>query len=155
MTEAEAAAAAAIHAAAFAGRERGWSPDEIRALAERPGAVALLSEAAFLLGVVAAGEAELLTLAVRPSARRRGAARRLLAGFRARAAALGAETAFLEVGEDNRAARALYAADGWREAGRRRGYYALSDGSRVDAMILRRELGRLDNDHDDAIRKFV
>jgi ribosomal-protein-alanine N-acetyltransferase len=43
---------------------------------------------------------------------------------------------FLEVSEANGAARALYAAAGFEEAGRRRRYYA--DGS--DALVLRRAL---------------
>jgi ribosomal-protein-alanine N-acetyltransferase len=43
---------------------------------------------------------------------------------------------FLEVSERNAAARALYAAAGFAEVGRRRRYYA--DGA--DALVLRRDL---------------
>lgn len=151
MTEADAEAAAALHAEAFAGRGRAWTADEIRSLADRPGAVVILEPDALLLGVVAGGEAEVLTLAVRPGARRRGLGRRLLAAFAARAAAARAEAGFLEVAEDNAAARALYAADGWREVGRRRGYYAPSGGSAVDALILRREFAAVRRDHEGGI----
>ncbi|MNE73850.1 ribosomal-protein-alanine N-acetyltransferase [compost metagenome] len=83
-----------------------------------------------------ADEAEILTLAVRPSARRSGLGARLVEAAVVRAAALGAERMFLEVAGDNAAARALYARAGFHEAGRRRGYYARADGSREDALVL-------------------
>ena len=51
------------------------------------------------------------------------------------ARARGASEAFLEVAEDNRAARALYARGGWAPVGRRPGYYGGGD-----ALILRRGL---------------
>jgi ribosomal-protein-alanine N-acetyltransferase len=54
----------------------------------------------------------------------------------AQAVAGGAVAMFLEVAEGNAAARALYGAAGFAEAGRRRRYYA--DGG--DALVLRREL---------------
>lgn len=68
-------------------------------------------------------EAEVLTLAVHPSARRRGLARRLLVHAEAFWVAQGVTHAFLEVREDNEGARALYGATGWTEVARRRGYY--------------------------------
>jgi len=141
MTPAEADDAAALHAEAFGAAGRAWSAAEILALATRPGAVTVTETDGLLLGVAAGGEAELLTLAVRPAARRRGVARRLLRAFAVRAAAAGAEAAFLEVAADNQPARALYVAEGWGLAGRRRGYYMRSKGPAVDALILRRELG--------------
>lgn len=140
MSPETAASAAALHAAAFAGSDRPWSADEIAALAAGSGAVCLLTPQALLLGRVAADEAELLTLAVHPDARRRGLGRRLLREFEVRAAAAGAATAFLEVAADNASARALYAAAGWREAGRRRGYYLRPATAPVDALVLRRKL---------------
>ena len=54
----------------------------------------------------------------------------------ARAANLGATLMFLEVAVTNDAARALYAAHGFTEAGLRRHYY--TDGT--DALILRSTL---------------
>ena len=90
----------------------------------------------FILIRVVADEAEILTLAVRPAARREGLGARLVEAAVVRAAARGAERMFLEVAEDNVAARALYARTGFVEAGRRRGYYARADGSREDALVL-------------------
>ena len=48
--------------------------------------------------------------------------------------------AFLEVAEDNAAARALYRAAGWNETGRRRGYYPRPGGA-LDAITLAKPLG--------------
>jgi ribosomal-protein-alanine N-acetyltransferase len=74
-----------------------------------------------------------LTLAVRPGARRAGAGRSLMRALMDEAARRGAREMFLEVAEGNDAARALYAALGGQVAGRRRRYYP--DGS--DALVLR------------------
>src|SRR5690606_32388544 len=90
----------------------------------------------FILMRVAADEAEILTLAVRPAARRAGLGGRLVGEGVLTATARGAGRVFLEVAEDNAAARALYARTGFAEAGRRRGYYARADGGRRDALLL-------------------
>lgn len=135
-TAAHAAALAAIHAAGFPPRER-WGPDAFALQLAMPGVFALLDPAgALILARVAADEAEILTLAVAPEARRQGRARALLAEAAAVAAAAGARALFLEVSEANAAARALYESSGFVLAGRRRRYYP--DGS--DALVLRREI---------------
>ncbi|WP_137179036.1 GNAT family N-acetyltransferase [Roseomonas sp. AR75] len=137
-TTAEAPALAALHAEAFPPAER-WGADAIRLMLEMPGAFGLvLPGTGFVLARVAADEAEILTLAVVPAARRAGHGGALLVAAMAQAAARGAATMFLEVSAGNDAARALYAAAGFAEAGRRRRYYA--DGS--DALVLRRGLIR-------------
>lgn len=129
------AALALIHAQCFT-NPRPWSADEFAALLDMHGVFLLTAPDAFLLGRAIAGEAELLTIAVAPAARRQGAARSLLTGFADRAAATGADTAFLEVASDNAPARALYAQDGWQQIGQRASYY----GAGIDALILRRNL---------------
>lgn len=91
---------------------------------------------AFVLGRAVAGEAEILTLATAPEARRAGLARDLIAAFESEARARGASAAFLEVAEDNVGARALYEACGYEQQGRRPGYYVAESGERVAAMIL-------------------
>jgi ribosomal-protein-alanine N-acetyltransferase len=135
--------AAALHAEGFAGRERSWSAAEFDALLAIPGSFLLLAspgpdlpDAGLLLGRGLAGEAELLTLATAPGARRAGIARALLDRFAEEAAARGAETAFLEVAEDNAAARALYIQSGWTAVGRRKAYVKRVDGSRMDAIVM-------------------
>lgn len=119
---------------------RPWSEAEIAGLLASPLCFVLTRDQGFLIGRVVAGEAEVLTLAVDPAARRRGVAAGLVAGFLAEARARGAEVAFLEVAADNAAARELYAAAGFAEAGRRRGYYHGTDGRAVDALILSRRV---------------
>jgi ribosomal-protein-alanine N-acetyltransferase len=133
---ADAPALAALHEAAFEAGER-WDAAAIGVLLAMPGAFGLhIPGAGFVLARVAADEAEILTLAVIPTARRQGHAGALLAGAMAAALLRGAGTMFLEVSDRNAAARGLYAQAGFAEAGRRRRYYA--DGS--DALVLRRAL---------------
>lgn len=129
---------AALHARAFPGA-RGWSADEIAGLIAAPGGFVVSEATGFALGRAIAGEAELLTVAVAPEARRRGTGRALIARFEIDARARGAETAFLEVAADNLAALELYLSAGWAESGRRQGYYARPNGA-VDALTMAKPL---------------
>jgi Acetyltransferases len=133
-------ALAALHRACFT-TPRPWSEEEFAELLKSPGVFLLEETHGFLLGRVIAGEAELLTLAVAPDARRRGVGRRLVDGFAEAARARDAVSAFLEVAADNAGGRALYAATGWTESGCRKGYYRAPDGSRIDALVLNLPLG--------------
>jgi ribosomal-protein-alanine N-acetyltransferase len=134
------AALAALHARAFT-TPRPWSEPELAALLADPLVFLLVEgDAGFLLGRAVAGEAELLTIAVAPEARRLGLGRKLVSRFIYQARLRGAESAFLEVAEDNAAARGLYLAAGFAEAGRRRGYYRTPEGQAVDALVLARPL---------------
>ncbi|SCY81364.1 GNAT family N-acetyltransferase [Paracoccus tibetensis] len=135
---ADPAALAALHARCFTDRPRPWSAAAFADLLRTRGAFLLETQSGFLLGRAIAGEAELLTLAVAPEARRRGIGAALARDFAARANLLDAETAFLEVAADNLAAQALYAKAGWQEAGRRRNYY----GPDSDALVMRLPLRR-------------
>ena len=122
---------AALHRRCFT-LPRPWSATEFAALLDSPHVFLLARPQGFVLGRAAADEAELLTLAVSPDARRRGIARGLVAEFAATSRARGATRAFLEVAADNGPARALYAAAGWRQAGLRRRYY----GPDLDAIVM-------------------
>ncbi len=77
--------------------------------------------------------AEILNVAVEPSHRRHGVARRLVTDVCRRLGERGAETVFLEVRESNTAAQALYRALGFTSVGRRRAYYRTP---REDALVL-------------------
>ena len=130
---------AATHAAAFPG-ERGWSAEEFSTLLDAPGTILTGDATCFVLGRVTLDEAEIVTLATHPDHRRQGRARRALVAFHEAARAAGADTAFLEVAEDNAAARGLYAATGYALAGRRKGYYSRAGQPPVAALILTRAL---------------
>lgn len=132
---------AAIHSAAFT-HPRPWSAAEIAGLIAGPGGFVIERPAGFVLGRVILDEAELLTIAVEPMARRQGIGADLLAGFEATAQARGASRALLEVAADNPAAQTLYAGAGWRIAGRRRGYYRDPSGQPVDAVLMERTFAR-------------
>ncbi len=80
----------------------------------------------------AAGEAELLRVAVEPEARRRGVGRLLVEAGLGELTARGVTRCHLEVRPDNEAALALYRALGFDVAGLRPGYYC--DGTA--AMLL-------------------
>lgn len=129
---AHAAAMAAIHAAAFP-RSETWGAEAIAAQLALPTTFGLLAPAGgMVLARAIAEQAEILTLAVIPAARRRGVGRALLDAAAREASRRGAHTMFLEVSSANAAARSLYAAAGFAEMGRRARYY--SDGT--DALIL-------------------
>lgn len=131
---------ARLHAACFE-TPRPWTETEFAGLLCLSGVFLCTDgESGFALGRVLHDESELLTLAVAPEARRRGIGRRLLDGFEAQAAAAGASAAFLEVSAENRSAQQLYETQGYRHAGRRKGYYRAPSGERIDALILRRDL---------------
>ena len=116
-----------------------WAAAEIAATLASPHSFALVRDTGFLLGRVVVGEAELLTIAVDPEARRQGTGRALVATFVAEAKARGADTAFLEVAEDNAPARGLYTAVGFVQTGRRKAYYR-GHGRVVDAILMGRTL---------------
>lgn len=130
---------AALHERCFV-TPRPWNADEFRDFLASPLCFLRCEAGGFVLGRAVAGEAELLTIAVAPEARRSGIGRRLMAAFDEGAKAAGAEQAFLEVAIDNAAARALYLGTGWAEAGKRRGYYHTPDGQSVDAVVMTRPL---------------
>lgn len=133
---------AALHAAAFPAAER-WGAEAIGLMLELPGHFAVLAvegdtPLGFAMGRVAADQAEVLTLAVHPAARRAGLGLTLMQELAREAQDRDAAELFLEVAETNRQARALYARFGATAAGRRRAYYP--DGA--DALVLRRTLTR-------------
>jgi ribosomal-protein-alanine N-acetyltransferase len=133
---------AAIHSASFA---QGWSALEFETLLSSKGTlgVAAVDRASetlrgFSLTRIAADEAEILTIAVEADFRNRGIGRALLTDNLARLAAAHVQSLFLEVEPGNSPALALYARMGFREVGRRRGYYRKPDGSTATALVLRK-----------------
>nr|WP_311135577.1 GNAT family N-acetyltransferase [Yoonia vestfoldensis] len=119
---------------------RTWSATEFRDLLNQPGAILAGDDRAFALLRVTLDEAEVLTVATAPAYRRKGLARSTLAQAEQAAKAAGANVVFLEVAEDNQAARALYAQAGYAQIGRRPGYYLPKDAAPVAALVLRKAL---------------
>jgi ribosomal-protein-alanine N-acetyltransferase len=139
--EGAAALLADLHARAG---DRPWSTAEFARLLDNPAAFALLDTTpeprGFALAWTAAGDAELLTLAVVPEARRRGAGAELLRAILAAAALRGAKTLHLEVAADNAPALGLYRKLGFEPAGARRSYYPREHGVHADAIVMSRTL---------------
>ena len=131
---------AAIYAEAFAGQGRAWRRDEFAELLASPHVILAEDGQAFALGRVIGEEAELLTIATAPAAQRSGLGRRVLGALETALCQRGATRLFLEVAEDNNPARALYAALGFVETGRRTGYYAREGQPPVDALLLEKSL---------------
>jgi len=136
-----AATLSAVHALAF---PRPWSAEELFLTLTGPGALALaIEDEAGMRGFIAcrviADEAEILTLAVDPAARRAGLGRALVEAAVGLLAQAGATQLFLEVAIDNAAAIGLYDQANFTRAGLRRGYYPEPDGAK-DALVLRRAL---------------
>lgn len=136
--------AALHHQGGFA---RGWEPGECAALLADPAVMAdgvfagaTANPIGFVMSRKAADEAEILSIVVAAPRRRAGFARSLLGAHLARLAAEGAEQVFLEVEEGNLAAETLYRHFGFREVGRRKGYYPKPDGSRATAIAMRLDL---------------
>lgn len=109
-------------------RSGSWTEESVRGLldegtlvlVESAGEGRLLAYASFRSVL---DESELLRVAVRPEARRRGLARRLVVYGLEELKAQGVGTCHLEVRADNSAARSLYRDLGFERVGRRRGYY--------------------------------
>ena len=138
----DAAALALLHAECF---DTAWSASEFAGLMLMPGTEVLMAfdgpePLAFLMTRRAADEAEIVTIATRPGARRRGLARRLLDHQSTEFLAAGIATLFLEVASSNAAARGLYESLGFRPAGLRRNYYDRGGGLREDAVVMRKDL---------------
>ena len=81
-------------------------------------------------------EAELLTLAVAPEARRAGVGRALLSRGLEAMRRKGAQRCYLEVAASNAPAIALYHASGFRECARRPGYYCSKGHAPCDALVF-------------------
>jgi ribosomal-protein-alanine N-acetyltransferase len=138
----DAPAIARLHSVSF---HRGWSDGEIEQMLLDRNTVAHRATVGrslqgFILSRLVAGEAEILSVAVAQARRGRGLARALLNLHLRRLAGLGARAVFLEVDEDNTPARRLYARAGFREVGRRAGYYQQGRERPATALVLRRDL---------------
>jgi [ribosomal protein S18]-alanine N-acetyltransferase len=122
-----------------------WDEAAVKALLEHPASTSLIAVAGsgetkiivgFVIGQLAADEAEILSIGVAPDWQRAGLGKKIIEGL-VRAAKRGeAKRLFLEVAADNEAAVALYNSLGFTQTGLRKGYYVRSEGPAVDAIVL-------------------
>jgi ribosomal-protein-alanine N-acetyltransferase len=136
----DADALADVHACVF---DAAWDQSAFARLLQRPGAVAFIARSesppraiGFILGQLAADEAEILSLGVVEERRRLGIATGLVATIAASARRAGARKLFLEVAADNSAAVQLYVRLGFAEIGRRAAYYQSPARPARDALLL-------------------
>lgn len=140
-------ALAGIHASAF---RRGWSDAEFEALLVQPGVHAVLAQrsgafggrsaAGFILYRLAADEAEILSVAVSPDARRRGIGKALLEEALRHVYREGVSRIHLEVEDTNSAAIGLYRGVDFHESGRRKSYYQQGRDAAAGALVMLRQL---------------
>ncbi len=136
---------AALHAERF---YRGWDKREFHSLMDQPTAFGFTARpnngipglGGFVLAREAAGEAEILTIAVSTKFPRQGLGWRLMLAALREVRGRGAETMFLEVDQGNAAAQGLYAKLGFRLVAERKGYYELGDGRKSTALVMRLDL---------------
>lgn len=137
LTVADAKAMADIHAASF---EKGWDALEMSAHCRKDICLGLGDPlSAFIICSHAADQSEILTIATRPTDRQKGLGRDLLNHTCDTLGNLGVADLFLEVAEDNEAAKALYRKAGFSPIGRRPGYYRRANG-RVAAITFSKKL---------------
>lgn len=125
-----------------------WTAPQFAGLLPLPGVWLVLARDAtgvvgFALSRQVANEAELLLLAVRRAAQRRGIGKVLLERFATDAKKRGAGRLHLEVREGNHAVK-LYEDRGYCLVGRRRNYYTGPEGRCYDALTLAKIVAPVD-----------
>ena len=133
----DAAAMAEIHAASF---DRPWAALDMAVHIERDLCLGLGDPPkSFAILRLSDVDAEVLTVATDPHQRGKGLAGRVLVQAADICRSKSLRDIFLEVAEDNHAARALYTRLGYEPIGRRPAYYRRESG-RVAAITYRRVL---------------
>lgn len=132
-----------------------WSENDFAQILVLPTTVALIAltsanegktndgqkiPAGFVVFTEVLDESEILTLGVIPSYRKTGIGHSLVQAVLERSRENDIKCLFLEVREDNLAARQLYERHGFLPAGRRKAYYRLDNGQQVDAIIMRQNI---------------
>lgn len=125
-----------------------WDEPSVRSLLDHPASTAFVafdgqskSVVGFVLGQLAADEAEVLSIGVAPDWQRLGLGRRLVDGLARAVKRAEGNRLYLEVAADNSAALALYRGCGFKETGKRKAYYKRNDGKAVDAVTFALDLG--------------
>ncbi|TIO80022.1 MAG: ribosomal-protein-alanine N-acetyltransferase [Mesorhizobium sp.] len=143
---ADSAAVAVLHREDFV---RPWTDGEFAALLEQDTVFGYAARetgqgakppVGFVLARLAAGEGEILTVAVARAHRRQGLGWQLIDAVLRELHAQRAEALFLEVDETNTPAIALYRRLGFRQVGQRPNYYRSTEHGPTGALVMRRDL---------------
>jgi [ribosomal protein S18]-alanine N-acetyltransferase len=128
---------------------RPWTDDEFASLLEQDTVFGFGAKeighgseppVGFVLARMAAGEGEILSVAVARSHRRLGLGWQLIDAVLRRLHADRAEALFLEVDETNVPALSLYRRLGFRQVGARPNYYKSTEHGPTGALVMRRDL---------------
>jgi len=140
-----AAEVAQLHAQLF---DPPWTEESVRNSLDHPASTAFVAfdgrtrlAVGFVIGQLAADEAEILSIGVLPEWQRRGIGRRMIEGLARAIERAEAKRLFLEVAADNDAAMGLYLSLGFAATGLRRGYYARKEGPAIDGLTLALNIG--------------
>lgn len=132
-----------LHKNCFA---KGWGYLEFESFFERAGVFAAIAyhkektPVGFVLCWLIDAQCDLLSMGVLADFRRDGIGQMLLDYATENARSLGASHMALEVNIHNKAARELYEAQGYEQFHIRKDYYSNADGSRADAICLKKAL---------------
>lgn len=121
-----------LHKACFPNKP--WSASDFADL-KKSGCDIIASQNGFIVWRVVADEAEIITIGVRPDARKSGIASAMLTIIENDTKKRGGKKIFLEVAENNIPARKLYEVNGYKQVGIRPKYY---DGT--DAILMEKSL---------------
>lgn len=147
MTGNDCRAVSTLHGERFA---KGWGDGEFHSLLTQRNVFGYVARqttgffrkplSGFVLSREAAGEAEILTVAVSQKIGRSGLGWRLMQAVMREAGTRGATSLFLEVDDGNIAALGLYRKLGFEKVGERPSYYVTPDGRRSAALVMRLDL---------------
>jgi ribosomal-protein-alanine N-acetyltransferase len=108
--------------------------------------------AGYAIAFAVGEDGEVLNVAVEPEFRGKGLAGQMLDALLIELSSRGVRTAFLEVRESNRPARALYGSRGFTEIGRRKAYYRRPV---EDALVMRKVLEAAEDDDERSAGTFA
>jgi len=146
LTVADSEAVSVLHREDFV---RPWTDGEFAALLEQDTVFGYAARetghgakppVGFVLARLAAGEGEILTVAVARAHRRQGLGWQLMDAVLRELHAQRADALFLEVDETNAPAIGLYRRLGFRQVGHRPNYYRSTEHGPTGALVMRRDL---------------
>lgn len=132
----QAQALAALHRICF---ELPWQEQSFKELLQLPSTIGWVCPDGFLLCSHTFDEMEILTICSHPDKRRQGVAKALLNNMMSYADFHNVQKIFLEVSDENEAAKSLYKSFGFEANGRRKNYYKTKHGQ-IDALCLIKRL---------------